>query len=346
MAQIRFNARHGLTVGPGSTPINIVDALGNGTFLAVTGTWQGVLVTGQYGGTGVNNTGKTITLGGNLVTSGAFATTLTVSGATNVTLPTTGTLATTGNLSQFAATSSAQLAGIITDETGSGVVVFGTSPSINTATLVGSVDASALTLTGGTILAVSKPVVDATQTWNGAGITFIGLKLNVTNTASGAQSALLDLQVGGASTFSVNPAGAVTIGTWNATTIADGKIAAALTGKTYNALSLTSLGTGFTVSGGTTAVAASFIGGAAYSISGTSATTTTLPLTSGTLALNNQTFFIGTTNITINQGTNTLTSLAGLTNVTSTTFTGSGANLTNLNADPRGTAVAMAIALG
>lgn len=59
-----------------------------------TGTWNGTVIAGQYGGTGVNNSGKTITLGGNLTTSGAFATTLTVTGATNVTLPTSGTLAT------------------------------------------------------------------------------------------------------------------------------------------------------------------------------------------------------------------------------------------------------------
>jgi hypothetical protein len=59
-----------------------------------TGTWQGTVIAGQYGGTGVNNSGKTITLGGNLTTSGAFSTTLTVTGNTNVTLPTTGTLAT------------------------------------------------------------------------------------------------------------------------------------------------------------------------------------------------------------------------------------------------------------
>ncbi len=59
-----------------------------------TGTWQGGLIAGQYGGTGVNNSGKTITLGGNLTTSGAFATTLTMTAATSVTLPTSGTLAT------------------------------------------------------------------------------------------------------------------------------------------------------------------------------------------------------------------------------------------------------------
>jgi hypothetical protein len=58
------------------------------------GTWNGTAVAGQYGGTGVANTGKTITLGGNLTTAGAFATTLTATATTSVTLPTTGTLAT------------------------------------------------------------------------------------------------------------------------------------------------------------------------------------------------------------------------------------------------------------
>ncbi|MFN8210522.1 MAG: hypothetical protein U0T33_06100 [Bacteroidales bacterium] len=63
-----------------------------------TGTWASTVIAGQYGGTGVNNTGKTITLGGNLTTSGAFNTTLTVGANTNVTLPSSGTLlTTTGN---------------------------------------------------------------------------------------------------------------------------------------------------------------------------------------------------------------------------------------------------------
>ena len=59
-----------------------------------TGTWQGSIINSQYGGTGVNNSGRTITIGGNFATSGAFAVTLTVTNTTNVTLPTTGTLAT------------------------------------------------------------------------------------------------------------------------------------------------------------------------------------------------------------------------------------------------------------
>lgn len=74
----------------------------NGTWYA----WRqvldtGALISGAQGGTGVNNTGRTITLGGNIstansfTTAGNFATTLTTTGATNVTLPTSGTLATT-----------------------------------------------------------------------------------------------------------------------------------------------------------------------------------------------------------------------------------------------------------
>jgi hypothetical protein len=56
------------------------------------GTWTANVIAGQYGGTGVANTGRTITLGGNLTTSGSFATTITVTNTTGVTLPTSGTL--------------------------------------------------------------------------------------------------------------------------------------------------------------------------------------------------------------------------------------------------------------
>jgi hypothetical protein len=56
---------------------------------------------GVNGGTGVANAGKTITLGGNLATAGAFATTLTSIAPTNVTLPTSGTLATLDGTETF-----------------------------------------------------------------------------------------------------------------------------------------------------------------------------------------------------------------------------------------------------
>lgn len=71
-----------------------------------TGTWNGALVSSTYGGTGVNNGVNTITLGGNLTTSGAFPVTLTATGITNVTLPTTGTLITTATAAVTNATNS------------------------------------------------------------------------------------------------------------------------------------------------------------------------------------------------------------------------------------------------
>jgi hypothetical protein len=65
-----------------------------------TGTWNGTVIGATYGGTGVNNGSNTITLGGSVVTAGAFTTsgaygiTLTATNTTSVTLPTSGTLAT------------------------------------------------------------------------------------------------------------------------------------------------------------------------------------------------------------------------------------------------------------
>ena len=66
-----------------------------------TGTWQGTVVGPTYGGTGVNNGSKTITLGGNFTHSGAHTLTLTTTANTSVTLPTTGTLATLAGTETF-----------------------------------------------------------------------------------------------------------------------------------------------------------------------------------------------------------------------------------------------------
>lgn len=51
---------------------------------------------------------------------------------------------------------------------------------------------------GGTVTA-SAPIIDATQTWNNAAVSFAALRLNVTDTASASGSLLLDLKVGGSS---------------------------------------------------------------------------------------------------------------------------------------------------
>lgn len=54
-------------------------------------------------------------------------------------------------------------------------------------------------------------IYSMTDTWNDGGTTFTAVKMNVTDTASAAGSLLLDLQVGGATRFSVNKNGQVTI---------------------------------------------------------------------------------------------------------------------------------------
>lgn len=61
----------------------------------------------------------------------------------------------------------------------------------------------------GTVTA-STPL-SITQTWNSAGVTFTGLQLNATDTASASGSLLFDFQVGGSSKCRVNKNGDLTI---------------------------------------------------------------------------------------------------------------------------------------
>lgn len=72
------------------------------------------------------------------------------------------------------------------------------------------VTAADLLRQNGQTVTTSNPVLSLAQTWNAGGVTFTGLKLNVTDTASAAPSILLDLQVGGVSQFKVTKAGSVT----------------------------------------------------------------------------------------------------------------------------------------
>ena len=52
------------------------------------------IISPAFGGTGINNGSKTISLAGDLVTSGNYSTTINIAGVTNITLPTSGTMAT------------------------------------------------------------------------------------------------------------------------------------------------------------------------------------------------------------------------------------------------------------
>ena len=87
------------------------------------------------------------------------------------------------------------------------------SPSVYTVQSVATTLLGSTTLTGATIT-TSQPVLDLAQTWNAGGVTFTGLKLNATDTASAAGSLLLDIGTGGgtyASQLSVSKTGLTTV---------------------------------------------------------------------------------------------------------------------------------------
>lgn len=102
--------------------------------------------------------GKTLTASNTLTFTGTDTSSVAFGGGGTV-------VYTSNNLSVFAATTSAQLAGIISDETGSGSLVFGTSPTIATPaitsglTISGNVSAAAWATTG-----ISSKISSATYT--------------------------------------------------------------------------------------------------------------------------------------------------------------------------------------
>jgi hypothetical protein len=135
-----------------------------------TGAWQGTVVAGQYGGTGVNNSGKTITLGGSFTHTGAHTLGLTTTANTAVTLPTTGTLATLAGSETFTnktlttpTINGGALSGTFSgNHTKSGVATFSNTTDATTTTAAGVI------MSGG--LAVAKAMFIGTNiTGSGAG---------------------------------------------------------------------------------------------------------------------------------------------------------------------------------
>jgi hypothetical protein len=144
-------------------------------------------LTPANGGTGVSNS-NTITLGGNLTTTGANPLTFTTTGSTNITLPTSGTLLTTGS------------------STGTGAAVLATSPTIASPTITGAFTATGLVTTANTVLAnatgsTASPTAfvvpscstsnSALQWTSGSGIT---CNSNITSIISGSAQVSLTTQ--------------------------------------------------------------------------------------------------------------------------------------------------------
>lgn len=121
-----------------------------------TGTWAASIITGTYGGTGVNNGSKLITIGGNLTFSGAFPFAGTLTGSTTVTFPTNGLLALAGVnndiTSMTGLTGSLKAPTSISDVNGNNVLAFGhVSNAVNYFTMTNSATGNVLSLnsTGG-----------------------------------------------------------------------------------------------------------------------------------------------------------------------------------------------------
>ena len=93
-------------------------------------------------------------------------------------------------------TDSASLRSALSDETGTGVAVFDTSPTFTTG----------MTITGGTVTS-SSPVITATQTWNNGSNSFDGLLMQITSTAASPASYPIHVEVGGSTIFALRKDG-------------------------------------------------------------------------------------------------------------------------------------------
>jgi hypothetical protein len=116
-----------------------------------------------------------------------------------------------------------QLSGITTGTTRTVDAPAGNGRMLVEGQSIGSTTAAAgtfttLTANNGTLTA-SAPVLDLAQTWNASGTTFTGIRANFTNTASATASRLMDLQIGGTSTFYVERNGTIVGNVANAQTL-------------------------------------------------------------------------------------------------------------------------------
>lgn len=146
------------------------------------------VLSASSGGTGVNNGSSTFTFGGDIEFAGAYSGTFNLQGNTDITLPTSGSVAVwQDKLNVFAPTTSAELASIITDETGTGSLVFGTSPQITTSLTTNSATFNLLNTTATTVNLAGA----ATNLTIGAN------ESGTTNIRTAATNLTGDLQIGG-----------------------------------------------------------------------------------------------------------------------------------------------------
>jgi len=146
-----------------------------------------------------NTTGNTLTKAtltqgtGITITNGAGSITIANSGVTSVNGSTgavSGLATTSGNLSQFAATTSAQLAGVISDETGSGSLVFATSPALSGTPTAPTAAAGTNTTQIATTAFVNTAVDNARQGIDAKESVRVATTANITNLTGGAPNSV------------------------------------------------------------------------------------------------------------------------------------------------------------
>lgn len=174
-------------------------------------------------------TGSTLTIADGKTLTASNTLTLAGTDGSTITLGAGGTVAyVTNKLSVFAATSSAELAGVISDETGTGSLVFATGPalttpnvgvatatSINKVTITAPATSATLTIADGKTLTISNSIALAgtdatTMTFPGvsSSIGYLGMPVNsqsnnYTLVLSDASKLLYNTNAGGPKTFTV-----------------------------------------------------------------------------------------------------------------------------------------------
>ncbi len=181
LAGLSGNGGKIIAVNAGATAYEALTTTGTGSAVRATSPTLVTPALGAATATSINGLTITTSTGTLTVTDGktaAIANSLTFTGTdgSSVAFGAGGTVAYLAmTLAVFAATTSAQLAGVISDETGSGALVFATSPTLVTPN-IGAATAAAFTATGDTLLAGSAGTQAARFVANASNVNYHNIR--------------------------------------------------------------------------------------------------------------------------------------------------------------------------